>query len=403
MEQVKIRNKKFQYFLLIYIIAITGFMSFFGFAKAIYLLTPIVFYKSWKAHKYIPGNIYCVIVLIFVVYFVQCLYHQGTWTVIITQSIRMFTISLCAIWLIKDFKILFPKLIYYISLLSLILWTVCMLLPGFQNILISIAHYLPELRTEEFLQNSSNPSESIYIYTISTVGSIRNSGPFWEPGMFTVFITLALTINLFNGLPLFNIQNVVLLLTNITTFSTTGYIALLILLLFYTIANKRITIGKLLLLTVIPLLTWQVMSLDFMQEKIMDEIGKTDVSYSRFGALFYHWEKIKLAPFIGYGANDWPVTPMDIMMSTGYVSPNGISIIAVIWGIPLAIVYFVLLYRGMSTVLYSRMKIVEIASFAVVLILIFSQDATSRDFFYLLFFFGVVSLNQKEYAKCVIN
>lgn len=403
MEQVKIRNEKFQFFLLIYIVAITGFMSFFGLGKAIYLLTPIVLYKTWKEHKYVPSDVFRVVILMFVLFFIQNLYHQGTWTVAVTQSIRMLTLALCAVWVIKDFRILFPLLIYYISVWSLIFWIGCMISSGFQNTLISIAHYLPELRTEEFLQYSSNPSESIYVYTINTANSIRNSGPFWEPGMFTVFITMALAINLFNGLSLFNMRNIILLLANISTFSTTGYVATLILLAFYVFIGKKVAIWKLLFLLCIPLVIWQVMSLDFMQEKIMDQMAQTDVSYSRFGALFYHLEKIKLAPLIGYGVNEWPTTTMDIMMSSGHVSPNGISIIAVIWGIPLALGYFYLLYKSLAIIFYERKMIVKIAVFIVVLTLLFSQDVTNRDFFYLLIFLGIISLSQKEYAKCIVK
>lgn len=403
MEQIKIRNVRFQYFLLVYLVAITGFMSFFGLTKAIYLLTPIVLYKTWKEHRYVPNNIFRIIAFIFVCFFIQGLCHQGEWTVSVTQSIRMFTLALCAVWVIRDFRVLFPRLVYYISLWSLILWLGCMVFPGFQSALINIAHYLPELRSEEFLQYSSNPSESIYIYTINTAGSIRNSGPFWEPGMFTVFITIALAINLFNRVSLFNIQNVILLLANITTFSTTGYVATLILLAFYTFIGQQVTALKLLLFICIPLVVWRVISLEFIQEKIVNQMSQTNVSFSRFGALFYHWEKIRLSPFIGYGANEWPTTAMDVMMGTGHVSPNGISIIAVIWGIPLAFGYFYFLYKGLMTMFSEETTIKGIAIFIVVLALSFSQDVTNRDFFYLLVFFGVISFSQQKYAKCIIR
>lgn len=114
-------------------------------------------------------------------------------------------------------------------------------------------------------------------------------------------------------------------------------------------------------------------------------------------------EKIKLAPLIGYGVNEWPTTTMDIMMSSGHVSPNGISIIAVIWGIPLALGYFYLLYKSLAIIFYERKMIVKIAVFIVVLTLLFSQDVTNRDFFYLLIFLGIISLSQKEYAKCIVK
>ena len=46
---------------------------------------------------------------------------------------------------------------------------------------------------------------NIIIYNFQTavlleiVGFLRNCGPFWEPGMYAVFLNIALAFNLFNG------------------------------------------------------------------------------------------------------------------------------------------------------------------------------------------------------------
>ena len=52
---------------------------------------------------------------------------------------------------------------------------------------------------------------------------------------------------------------------------------------------------------------------------------------------------IKLSPIVGYGANDWAVTTMDNYIDNDSVSPNGLSIVPVFWGIPMAILFFILL------------------------------------------------------------
>ncbi len=79
-------------------------------------------------------------------------------------------------------------------------------------------------------QNLSNNSYAcLYLY-VHPINYLRNCGLFWEPGAFQTFIGLAILFEIMNTNP--SKKNILLfIITMITTFSTTGYFALIFLIL----------------------------------------------------------------------------------------------------------------------------------------------------------------------------
>lgn len=374
--------------LILFLMAISGFMSFFFMRQLIFVLFPFLLYWFLSRRVSYPSRFRCLLLLFVILLLLQTFFHEGVYSVVLTQALRLFTISLIAMFIGLRFKGLYLKLVYWICLLSLILWTGCMIVPGFESFLLRLAEFLPEFRSTEFLETTTNPSKSLYFYTVSTVGSIRNSGPFFEPGMYAVFVILALVMSLFGDNRLLSRYNVVFILTIITTFSTSGYLALFFLLLVYVYIRRGHLFFKLLLLLCLPVLLLQFLRISFISDKIAEEIEYRDLSYSRIGAMYYHWEKIRQSPLVGFGMNPWPVTPMDAYVPEGAVSPNGLTIIAVIWGIPFTILYFLLLYCAVSCLVDARSTMVRVVAFVAVLLVLFSQDVTNREIFYMLIFWG---------------
>lgn len=390
------KNIIIDYFFLLYIIAFSGFMSFFFMKQVIFYISPIVIYIFYKRKIHYPKIFYLILLTCFILFIVQYLVHKGAPTIPITQTYRLFIISLMTLIVLPNFKIIYTKIIIIICIISLVIWTLCQVSGNFQNLLILISGYLPELRSEEFINATTNPSKSLYIYTINTAGSIRNSGPFWEPGIFTFFITFALLINLLNGERLSSLNNIILLLTNVTTFSTTGYIATMILIIGYIFIVSRNNTIKFLSIIILPFLLINFLNLDFMQTKILNEMDSVDKAYSRFGAIIYHLEKLKLSPLIGYGANDWPITPMDYYIQDESVSPNGISIIPVVWGIPLGFIFLFLVFKSTYGIIQSKRTLIHIFAFIIILTLVFSQDITNREFFFMLAFIGAIYCSKES-------
>ena len=246
------KNYTIEYFLLLFVIAITGFMSFFFMKQLIFYILPIVIYIVYKRHIKYPKSYKIILLIYFGLFLIQVLVHHGPISLAFTQILRFYCLSLITLIVMPSFKYTFPRLMYMIALVSLVLWTLCQVSDGFEQILIRISDFCPELRPADFLERNTNPSKSIYIYTINTENSIRNSGPFWEPGMFTVFITLAMLHNLYSGEKLSSFHNIILLLTNITTFSTTGYIASALLIIGYVFLTQKNKLLKIIVLIFLP-------------------------------------------------------------------------------------------------------------------------------------------------------
>lgn len=122
------------------------------------------------------------------------------------------------------------------------------------------------------------------------------------------------------------------------------------------------------------------MNLDFMANKIMSNYDNAlTSSASRFGAILYHLEKVKESPIIGYAGGideistpDGPITP-----SNKVISPNGLSYPFVFWGIPLAILFYFLLYDGFKKLTGIKNRWILLSLYIVILSTAFSQTITT--------------------------
>ena len=94
----------------------------------------------------------------------------------------------------------------------------------------------------EYYNTFSNAKGTLYsnlLLFIHRVGSHRNFGFFWEPGAYQTFLNLALFFELAKDEP--RKKAIMLFIFNIiTTFSTTGYIALFIILYIFVFSKKEL-------------------------------------------------------------------------------------------------------------------------------------------------------------------
>ena len=94
------------------------------------------------------------------------------------------------------------------------------------------------------------------LFSVSLNNSIyfRNYGLFWEPGAFQIFLNLALIFEMFFINTPRKSKIIVYIITIITTFSTTGYIVLTLILISYFIRSKKIKIKWVLILIILIVL-----------------------------------------------------------------------------------------------------------------------------------------------------
>lgn len=243
-----------------------------------------------------------------------------------------------------DFMARYIKVMYYIALSSLIFFFSFYLLPELQTFFTnSIAPYFEISTKDRFYKYAPN----FILYTIN--GTERNSGPFWEPGGFVVFLVIALIFHLFQKKNLFEKQGIVLIMALITTFSTAGYVALFFILLAYafTIKKKIYTYMLIPVMVIISINAYQ--ELEFLQSKINSHLSTIQGNYegrvaNRFTSILIDLDKIINNPILG--------NPIE--SDTEYTiyshRNNGLSSMAVSYGLVYFIIYFWLVYKGFSNI-----------------------------------------------------
>ena len=212
------------------------------------------------------------------------------------------------------FKEYFVYSLYYLSLLSVILYAISLfsyslieLMPSFKN-------------------------ESGYIYysflglcNVSEVpmyGMMRNASLFREPGVYAIFLIICLVF-LYNTNTIHKRQrNKIMFVSSIailTTLSTAGYIGLL-LLIGYLVLGKSNQIGfgsKLFVILLCIVGVYYVLTNDSLYSSVFDKMsGGNDSANSRFGAIFNNIEM-------------WSKDGVSILFGNGYqYVENNISLVA---------------------------------------------------------------------------
>ncbi len=206
----------------------------------------------------------------------------------------------------------------------------------------------------DFLFAEDGHLRSIFIHTYIPTEPGRNSGIFWEPGAFQGFLNLAIML-----LPVdiliskrVRLKALTIIGTIITTFSTTGFIVLFIVILLKIFTSGRINLPKVFLsLLVIVVSTIAYFSLNDLNNKIVDELdytAKTDgFNPSRTGALIFDLHYILKRPLTGNGlleVSRYADNPELIGMNLGH--GNGFSDFIASMGLLSFFCYLMYIYRS---------------------------------------------------------
>lgn len=384
-----------KYFFFVYILAISTFEFFFRISQsATYLLFPFsaaVFYYYKKRFDY---SILIIILPFFLVYILQhVLYNTPVYfafSLIIRLLAVYFSLKIMGIEFIK----IFINTIKVISFVSIFFYVI-QYIPAIHSFMIGLSEHFTNLGSQPETV-IDRPNFIIYaIQQMEEEGSslYRNSGPFWEPGLYVVFLNIAFFFNIFYHKELFSKTNAILLLNIFSTLSTTGFIVLLMIFIIYIISFKSLKIqNKILLVTILIACIPAIFSLSFMSKKINDQMGQSDLSYSRFGAAVVHWNIIQ----------DYPITGLPNDNNKTYskysdnISPNGITEIFVRYGFFSGLIYYFILFLSCSSIMYilgSPHK--GIFLFIVLVTLIMSQTIGTSPIYWL-FVLSLTLLGDKE-------
>lgn len=214
----------------------------------------------------------------------------------------------------------FHNIVVLLTFIDLVLWVISMVIGA--NTLEAIA---------PFVNSFSNDTGSFLIFTVPNVriyegqglfGLVRNSGFCWEPGIFSCTLVLAIFCNIMvNGVKLRKNKSLIVLLFGLfSSFSTTGYCSLIVLIAgYYLFSNKTKFAGAKILSAVIliPVILY-VADLPFMRAKILEQLDKDNfltesarmdyvegmdgiATLTRFEGMTIDVLNIQDKPLLGYG------------------------------------------------------------------------------------------------------
>lgn len=191
----------------------------------------------------------------------------------------------------ETFSQKFVKQVYYLSLVSLIFYFTFFIFPSLANIIPSIPK---EGRSYDFL---------LYIHTpIRIFPFPRNSSFFYEPGVFQGLLIVSLLLLRANRTkfdPVFKYYTV-FFTALITTFSTTGYLGLILFLLLYIQNKKNKLIAFVSLLLLLLLLPSIRVFREVVSQKLLDPYSNNS-SGRRFTDVIIETKMFLEKPFFGYG------------------------------------------------------------------------------------------------------
>ena len=221
---------------------------------------------------------------------------------------------------VKVFKIklieYYIKLMYFFSITSIIFWLIYIVNPSL------VTNFVES--TALYESNTGSITSSNLIYSISNevradkliYDIFRNSGISWEPGRFSIMITIAVALNFMTNGNKFDKRVLVFILAIITTFSTTGYLTLFVIIFIHLINNKSVIL-KVSSIVFFSLGVFIFINLNFLSTKILsqnieqemeDLIYKTEYSSSdeliipqRLTSFYFEYLNMVESPFFGYG------------------------------------------------------------------------------------------------------
>lgn len=397
-------KKNIDYIMFILLLAFTTFEYFFRADKLYVVLAFVAILIAVVQGLFNKNNITSSVIGIFVL---------TTWTVVqgaFTSNVGIIsTISLVITLLgalsialiVKDrFVSIFVAIIYYISIIALIIYILC-LSPSIKQFLIDvICPNFTSLNVEDAVFDGGGRNFIIYNFVnadiLEETGLLRNSGPFWEPGMFAVFLNIALLLH--NLVEKQNLKccNLILISALITTFSTGGILSGLLVLLSYFVVKRNNYLVSLVGLIIFVYVTQYVMSLEYVGEKLIDQMESTEIGtdVSRFSAFLTQIEMIKNSPILGGEKISAYLSGESKTLASGTLLPF------VQYGIPIGCFYLILM-------LYSFIKMTKakganlitgVLLFISILFISFSQTILLSSWMFVMIFVGLNSSNNKYYG-----
>jgi hypothetical protein len=182
---------------------------------------------------------------------------------------------------------------------------------------------------------------------------VRNCGIFWESGAFSVFLNVTLFLyytskSIKTVKDLFDKNSIILIVALLSTTSTMGVLSLMIVLTFFSTQLKSAV--KYVFLTLIIVTGYLAFTtVDFIGNKINDQLSESNVSNNRFGSALKDFENIAERPLFGWSRR------IEVVFNTSVRSakthrPNGFTNFLRNYGLVYFAVYFFLVFNSFKNI-----------------------------------------------------
>lgn len=377
-------GNKLGYFLTYLLITCYGIFEGHYFLGIAFIFTLILFISK---RKKFDKSILHFIIFLFIMVFIQTVRFQifflGTTAVLFVRFLfPYFTIKLIG----RNFTRYYVNIIYLFTIISFIFYFPSLILPklNLNNFLINMPAMPGFAHGNIFTLYQADLDVPIY-------GIIRNHGPFGEPGIFACFLILALLFNTVEKKSILDKRSLVFIISIITTLSTSGYIALFVIIIsFQTLFSKQRFKYVPIFFIAIAIIGIYFQN-DFLHKKVnrlfnIEMQANPDIymERGRFLSAKLDLMDIKNYPFFGRGRNF--ITRYDnfdeesfritgSLGNTPYGRTNGITNFAVKYGLIGFFYYFMLMIMSFKAYNYAHgiNKVFSYCMLGAVLIIGFSQ------------------------------
>jgi len=310
----------------------------------------------------------------------------------------------------KDLVFNISNVIYKLSLLSLIFYVLQIInFSSTYTFIKSIQNFIG-IDTSGF--EIKKAYSSIFIYTIAdfpagVLNLRRNFGFMWEPGGFATIVVTGFILHL--SLNTFNLKDkkaIIFLLTIFTTFSTTGYIALLVIFSYYIYINFKGNLSSIITIFITVLITYSVLISGIVTEKLQlhyeTGLEVSDVkssressgSLGRFGGLLINFKEYSSRPIFGHYFDK-----TDRIFDESMASMNGLGNFLVRYGTIGIIILFIGYFKTAKSLFPDKLLSFHHLFVIVLLINAFAFNLIRLPFFFLFIVYGYLNprfINQKK-------
>lgn len=222
----------------------------------------------------------------------------------------------------------------------------------------------------------------------------RNNGVYWEPGAFQAFINISILLTIKSDMKSNKKRNFLILfiITLFTTFSTTGYLVFLLILISQLRALK-LNVKKLILIFGGIL---SIILVEGQFKVISNKFNSNSESYASFLRRSYDFnmglELIHRKPIFGWGFENTDIFKLFSYQS----SSNGLLMLGVSVGLPALIAYIIVYYINIKKVVWSKKE-------SILLVLVFIIFISTENLMFQPLFLAPLFLLNSPWRKIEIN